>query len=164
MRDEPRVALDTSVVVNFLTGGRNDDPAWLEGSTWVFSAAEAGLHQLVIPALVIAETAGNPKVRGSQLPGPERHRHVTTVKDWLAGSRFLVADIDERVARHAAGLAVDHQLKGADACVVAAAKLNRCTTLYSWDAGHLKLDGKLDGMAVVQPRAQPLQQSLLDLA
>ena len=152
------------MAVNFLTGGRNDDPGWLEHSTWVFAAAERQVHQLVVPALVLAEVAGDPQTRGSQLAKGERHRRVGRVKDWLAGGRFLVADVDERVARLAAELAVEHQLKGADACVVAAAKLNRCTTLYSWDADHLKLDGTLDGMTVVQPRAQPLEQSALDLS
>ena len=163
MPGERRIAVDTSVVVNFLTGGRNDDPGWLEHSTWVFSAAEREVHRLVVPALVLAEVAGDPKARGSQLPKRERHRRIGRVKDWLTGGRFLVADVDERVARLAAELAVEHQLKGADACVVAAAKLNRCTTLYSWDADHLKLDGALDGMTVVQPRAQPLEQAALDL-
>lgn len=161
---EPRVAVDTSVVVNFLTGGRNDDPGWLEHSTWVFAAAEKEVHRLVVPALVLAEVAGDPQTRGSQLPSGERRRRIGKVKDWLARGRFLVADVDERVARLAAELAVDHQLKGADACITAAAMINRCTTLYSWDAHHLKLDGRLDGMTVVQPRARPLEQSLFDLS
>ena len=164
MPAETRVAVDTSVVVNFLTGGRNDDPGWLEHSTWVFAAAERQVHQLVVPALVIAEVAGDPQTRGSQLDKRERHRRVGKVKDWIARGRFLVADVDERVGRLAAELAVDHQFKGADACVVAAAKINRCTTLYSWDGDHLKLDGTLDGMTVARPRAQPLEQSLFDLS
>lgn len=164
MPAERRVAVDTSVVLNFLTGGRNDNAAWLEHSTWVFRAAEQGVHRLVVPALVLAEVAGAPETRGHQLPRKERHRRITKVRKWLTSSGFLVADIDERVARRAADLAVKHQLKGPDACIAAAAEVNRCSVLYSWDSHHLKLDGHLDRTNVAQPKAQSLEQSLFDLS
>lgn len=160
MPAERRVAVDTSVVVNFLTGGRNDRPEWLEHSTWIFEAAQGGVHRLVIPALVLAEVAGDPESRGSQIPKRDRHRRVVKVREWLVGGGFLVADIDERVARRAAELAVEYQLRGADACVAAAAEVNRCRTLYSWDKDHLKLDGCLDGTRVTQPQTGPLQSAL----
>lgn len=102
------------------------------------------------------------EVHGNQLSTGERKRRVAAATTWLAQGRSTVVDIDERVARRAAELAIEHQLKGADACVVAAAQLTRCTTLYSWDASHTKLDGKVPGLAIDHPRAQELQQTTTD--
>lgn len=158
-----RVAVDTSVVVNLLTAGAGDeDPDWLRHSAWVFRAAEVGVHQLLVPAIVLAEVAGSGKVRGNQLSTGERKRRLTAATTWLTQGRFTVVDIDERMGRRAADLAIEHQLKGADACIVAAAQLTRCATLYSWDADHTKLDGKIPGLTITHPRERELQQTTTD--
>jgi predicted nucleic acid-binding protein len=161
---ERRVAVDTSVVISHLTAGHADtDPQWLPASTWVFQAAEDGHHQLVVPAIVIAEVAGAGGVRGTQIATGDRKRRIDAVQKWLSRGAFIVADIDERVARRAAELAIRYHLKGADAAVVAAAELWRCSALYTWDNQHLRLGAHIEGLSVVQPQQFESEQGTLGL-
>jgi predicted nucleic acid-binding protein len=165
MAVERRVAVDTSVLVNYFTnGGTTDDPSWFEHSAWVMTAAQRGQFRLVVPALALAELAGDGTVRGAHLPPKTRHERVQNVLKWTRSAAYvLVADVDLRVARQAVDLAIKHQLRGGDACIVACALMARATTLYSWDGDHLKLDGAIDGLTIRQPEAQAhLQGDLLE--
>lgn len=158
-----RVAVDTTILVNYFTRGGNDPRWWLQHSAWVMRAAERGEFRLVVPALAVAELAGDGAIRGQQLPKGERRDRLRRVRSWLTSGPYLVVDIDALVASQAADLAIEHQLKGADACVVAAARRARADVLLSWDNDHLKLDGALSDLAVRQPEAQEEQGEIGEL-
>ena len=160
MTSERRVAIDSTVLVNFFTGGANDPPEWLEHSKWVMRAGERGGHRLILPALVIAELAGAGPVRGTDIPKKERRTRINAVLEWLAASQFLVVDIDDRVARRAAELAIEHQLSGGDACVLAAAVSSRCAALYTWDDDLLKIEDQVSGLVVIEPQFQDEQTEI----
>lgn len=147
---ESRIAVDSCVFVNIFTGGANDDPTWLEKSTAVLSAARAGDFLLTLSTVVIAEVCGQPKIRGSQLASKERYDRVSKARSFFQNAGFLTVELDERTAHKAADLAVKHQLRGADAAIVASALTASADTLYTWDADLLKLDGLL-GIKVKQP-------------
>lgn len=155
----PRVVVDTSVVVNFLTGGAaNDDPSWFDNSKWVFEASKSGEHQVVIPAIVVAEVAGCGEIRGTHLPSSDRKQRVKLVRDWIERSEFLPAEITLDVALRATDLAITKQLTGADACVLAVAVEYDCEALYTWDNGLLKVADSVADVTVRQPeRVLPLQ-------
>ncbi|SFE54409.1 PIN domain-containing protein [Actinopolyspora alba] len=64
----------------------------------------------------------------------------------------MFVSIDQRVARRAAELAPEHDLKGFDASILAAAELARCETLYTWDNDLLKIGDKISGLTVCEPQ------------
>jgi predicted nucleic acid-binding protein len=158
-----RAAVDTSVLVNFLTGGADrDEPHWLDHGKWVFEAQEQQLHDIVIPAIVIAEVAGCGEVRGAHLDSGLRSKRIKKVLSWLDESDFITAEISRDVARRAATLAVKHQLTGSDACVLAVAEVFGCERLYTWDRGLLKVGTGVDGLSVERPeRILPAQNVLV---
>ena len=159
----PRAAIDTSVIVNFLCGGaENDDPAWLSHSTWVFEALESGAFELVVPVIVIAEVAGCGQVRGNHLSRQVRRDRIRLVTDWIQRGSFVPADITLDVAIRAAELAIEFQLSGADATVLAVAEMHDCACLFTWDAGLLKVGDELASLKVLRPqRENPDQPELV---
>jgi len=128
-----RAAVDTSVVVNFLCGGaENDDPRWLSHSTWVFEAHEAGDFHLVVPTIVIAEVAGCGQVRGDHLSRQVRRDRIKLATDWIQRGDFIPAEVTLDVAIRAAELAIEFQLAGADATVLSVAETYGCAWLFTW--------------------------------
>ena len=61
-------------------------------------------------------------------------------------------------------MAIVHQLKGADACILAVAELTGCSALYSWDSAHTRLDGLVPALSITEPHEKPLEQETLDLS
>lgn len=151
---ERRASVDTCVLVNIMTGGEVDDADWLEWSLSVVEAAERGDYRLTISALVIAELAGTPTIRGSHIPPRVRHRRVNAVRDFFSSAGYLVVDLDQRTAMHASELATRHQLFGPDAIVLASALAANSFVLYTWDEGLLKLNGEFN-MPILRPSEQP---------
>lgn len=134
MANSIRVVVDSSVLINFLTKGEadnRDNPEWLDHSKWVFEEHERGIHRIVVPAIVIAELAGSGKVRGNHIPKRERHRRVKRVREWIVASEFDVVEITQGLAEEAAEIAIEHQLTGADACILTAAVRYKCPVLYT---------------------------------
>lgn len=130
-----------------------DPPERLEPSLWVLEAAQAGQHELVIAASVIAEIGGAPVMRPlAKVDRERRARSVARFTDWLADNRFLVVDVDQRLATKAAQLGQQHLLRGADACVLAAAMATNCSALYAWDRDLTKL-GVLGSLHCQEPKA-----------
>lgn len=160
--DSSRVVVDSSVFVNYLTGGaENDEPQWFDHSKWVFEAHESGAHKIVVPAIVIAEVAGCGAVRGSHLDQQTRYHRITRVRRWIAEREFVPVEISLTLAEEAAELAITHQLTGADACMLAAAVRHDCRVLYSWDRGMLKVGDQVNGVQIQPPaRIFPSQGEL----
>ena len=70
-------------------------------------------------------------------------------------------EITQSLAEDAAELAIEHQLTGADACIVTAALRYECPVLYTWDDGILKVDDEVVGVQVQRPmRILPPQGEL----
>lgn len=157
-----RVAVDTCVLINVLTGGGADNPSWLPASQAVLSAAEAGQFDATIAALTIAEVFGNGRMRGNHLPKPVRRRNIAAAQAWLTRRRFLVVETDFALASQAATLAITHQLKGADAIVLASAVRAGAAHLCTWDQGLLKVGNSVNGLSVVTPANVPLQPNLFN--
>ncbi|WP_256388045.1 PIN domain-containing protein [Allokutzneria sp. NRRL B-24872] len=111
-------------------------------------------YRVVLPALVLAEVTGSGAVRGDDGGQLARSERIALAHEWVRSSDFLIADITERVAKRAAGLATQFNLKGADACVLAVAAMWKCSTLFTWDHGLLKVGGSLDGLTVREPYVQ----------
>lgn len=151
---EKRASIDTCVLVNIMTGGEVDDAEWLEWSVSVLEAAERGDYRLTISALVIAELAGTPTIRGSHINPRLRHQRVTAVRNFFKTAGYLVVDLDQRTAMHASELATKHQLFGPDAIVLASALAAKSFVLYTWDQDLLKLNGEFD-MPILKPSEQP---------
>ncbi len=147
----PRVAVDTCVLLNVLINGANDDPGWLPRSRWVLDEHRR-THEVVLPALVLAELGGAPHVRGNHIESSERKRRVHAVHNWIRENRFVIIDIDERVGIEASLLAPRWQLSGSDAAILAAVKLWEIPTLYTWDSGLLKVGDQIPGVSVVEPQ------------
>lgn len=159
-KTERRVAVDSCVIVNVLTSGGVDEPAWLPASQAVLRAAEAGQFEVTISTVTIAEVFGDGGTRGNHLTKDARRENIAAARTWLTEHRFLVVETDATLARKAAELAVEHQLKGADAIVLASAVRAGARHLCTWDDGLLKVGSLLDGLSVVSPADVPLERDL----
>jgi predicted nucleic acid-binding protein len=144
------VAVDSSVVLDLLVASDDAHAARAE----YLLAGHRERHQILLPAIVIAEIAGAGDVRGHHLTTAVREERVVKALDWVRASNFIVAELSERTARRAAELAVAHQLKGPDASILATAEQWSCTQLYTRDAGLLKCDGQL-GFKIALPDEPP---------
>jgi predicted nucleic acid-binding protein len=151
---EDRVVIDSSVLLDIFTDAAPDR---LQAAVDIIKAAERGDVELVLPAIVIAEVAGAGSIRGDHLTPDVQAEKTAKVRDWLNSSRFTVIDVDRRVAMRAAELASIHQLKGADACILAAAALWSCPDLYTNDEGLLKVGRDVAGVYVRRPQTFPAQ-------
>jgi predicted nucleic acid-binding protein len=147
-----RVAIDTCVVLAVLL----KEPERIEASSWVLDQHRKA-HTIVVPSIVLAAIPGARGVRGAGGNAREkraRQQRVDTVLQWVRDNQLQVIDIDEVVARKAAGLAALHAICGADSCVISAALAARCETLYTWDDKLLKLASRIkpDELKIIQPR------------
>ncbi|WP_157734741.1 type II toxin-antitoxin system VapC family toxin [Actinopolyspora erythraea] len=147
----PRVAVDTCVIIATLL---EPDPHQQrqEPSKWVFEQHNLA-HTVVLPSIVAPELLGAGSIRGSHGGKHERAQRIQDAQRWLISSReFVFVSIDQRVARRAAELALEHDLKGTDASILAAAELARCETLYTWDNDLLKIGDRISGLTVCEPK------------
>lgn len=103
-----RVAVDTSVILDFLIA---DDRAKADRAEHLLKG-HSDCYTVLLPAIVIAEIAGAPTVRGHHLPKDDREARIAKALGWIRRSNFMVAELSERTARRAAEIAVEHQLKG----------------------------------------------------
>lgn len=150
MATETRVAIDSCVFVNIVTMGEADPADWFKFSKRVVERGVLGQYRLVVPTLVLAEVAGSGEVRGDHLLPDVRAARVVRFRDWLQRSTALEVELDGHTARVAADLAIEYQLKGADASVLACALAARSQRLYTWDDGLLKI-GAVDGLSIHTP-------------
>src|SRR5262249_54874368 len=128
----PRAALDTSVIVNFLCGGAGKDkPEWLDQRARGVGGQGGGEFALTGPVIVIAETAGYGQIRGNHLSRQVRRDRIRIVTDWIQSADFIPAEITLDIAVRAAQLAVEFQLSGADATVLATAQMHGCAWLFT---------------------------------
>ncbi|PQM53797.1 hypothetical protein C5U48_02745 [Mycolicibacter virginiensis] len=111
-------------------------------------------HTILLPAIVIAEIAGAPIVRGNDLAKELREQRVAAALDWIRRSNFVVAELSERIARRASELAVEYQLRGPDASILATAEQWGCKHLYASDGDLTKCDGLL-GFKITVPDDPP---------
>jgi predicted nucleic acid-binding protein len=149
-----RVAIDTCVLVNIMTGGKIDEAHWLEASTAVVRAAERGEYRLAISALVIAELAGTGAIRGKNVPAKIRRARIGRVRAFMAEAGYMIVETDARTADKAADLAINHQLFGPDAIVLASALHSKAKILYTWDKDLLRLNGEFP-LQILRPSDTP---------
>lgn len=153
------VAIDSCIIVDFLTGA---DPTQQESARSTLEQHEQ-TYRVVLPAIVLPEIAGCGAVSSDVGGNDARKARVEKVQQWIQDSRYLVADLTERVARQAAQLASGYKLKGADASVLATAIAWNCAALYTRDKSLLKLDGQIPGLKI-EVAARPLiEQETLSL-
>lgn len=158
---ERRVAVDSCVIVNVLTGGGpRDDPAWLPAGRSLLRAAESGQFTATISVVTIAEVFGDGDTRGAHLRASDRRANVQAARDWLTNDVFRVVEADRTLAEEAAELAVAHQLKGADALILASAVRSGADVLCTWDDGLLKVGTSVPGIHVLQPDRVDFQTDL----
>jgi predicted nucleic acid-binding protein len=162
MASERRTAIDTCVLVNVFTNGAGDDPAWLPESLKVLRHGYTGDYRLVASTLTIAEVAGTGAVRGTHVPAQERRKRIAKAREWIEDHRlWLLVELDGRLSRTAADLAIEHQLKGPDAVVLASAQLAKAESLVTWDRDLLKLNGAVD-LKVCTPAEFVIEQEHFD--
>lgn len=145
-----RVAVDTCVVLDLLVpvdAKRAERAEYLLGG-------HGSRYQVILPAIVIAEIAGSGVVRGNDGGEEARQKRIADVTEWIKGCTFGIAELSARTARIAAELAIKHDLKGADATVLATAQEWGCTRLYTRDGALLKCDGSL-AFKVLEPEDPP---------
>lgn len=156
-----RIAVDTCVLMNVLTSGGADDPSWLARSLSVLEHAQGPDTQLVVPAIVLPELAGNGNIRGRHLNPKDRKERIGKVRDWMRGFGYVLVDVDSIVARIASDLAIERDLKGPDACVLACALHANASTLYTWDKKLIDQNG-INGMIIREPEDRGRAQSLFE--
>lgn len=148
MSDE-RIYLDTSVLLSVFLGKAEPNH---DGAEAAIAGAQAGDFTPVISALVVAEAVGAPSVRAKQgVSSKACQAKQREARDFIDGLGALYIELGERHGRRAAELSREHDLKGKDALHLAASLEAGCTTLFSCDAGLLKVNGKIDGIQVVAP-------------
>ncbi|WP_052407374.1 type II toxin-antitoxin system VapC family toxin [Allokutzneria albata] len=144
------MVVDSCVIIDVLVGAdderRDRSVQTLRG--------HGDLHRVVLPALVLAEVAGSGTIRGDQGGINARRERIELAHEWIRDSDYLIAGITERVALRAARLATEHDLKGADACVLAVAVAWNCSTRFTWDRGLPKVGDQIPGLIVREPSAQ----------
>lgn len=74
--------------------------------------------------------------------------------EWIQRKNYILAELDERTAHRAATIGAEHQLKGADASILATADSWGCKRLYTRDGDLLKCDGLL-GFKITHPEEPP---------
>lgn len=146
----PRVVVDTCVVLDLLVP---TDPDLAKRTEYLLGGHNSR-YQIILPAIVIAEIAGSGAVRGDDGGKLARKERITNAAEWIKGCTFAVAELSGRTARIAADLATEHNLKGADATVLATAQEWGCTKLYTRDGALLKCDGKL-AVKILEPEEPP---------
>ncbi|WJR35273.1 type II toxin-antitoxin system VapC family toxin [Mycobacteroides immunogenum] len=146
----PRVAVDTCVVLDLLVP---IDAKRAERAEYLL-AGHGSRHQVILPAIVIAEIAGSGRVRGDDGGGQARKERIVKAAEWIRGCKFGIAELSARTARIASDLATEHNLKGADATVLATAQEWDCTRLYTRDTDLLKCEGSV-GFKVTEPEDLP---------
>ncbi len=145
-----RVAVDTSVVLDLLV----DVDADRADRAQYLLDGHGDRHTVVLPAIVIAEIGGAPNIRGIHIPKALRQQRIAAATAWIKSSNFVVAEISERTVRRAAEIAVQHQLKGPDATILASAEEWGCDRLYAQDGDLLKCDGQF-AFPVIAPESPP---------
>jgi len=111
-------------------------------------------HQVLLPAIVIPEIAGSGIVRGNDGGAQARKQRIADATEWINGCAYRIAELSARTARIASELAIEHNLKGADATVLATAQEWGCTRLYTRDGNLLECEGKL-AVKVMEPEDPP---------
>ena len=151
MADSDRYVIDTNVIVNMLTGGGTDCPAWFERSVALWRAAEAGEFQACLSVVTVAEVLASPQVRGRHLDRRLRRRRSREAREWLSTAPYMPIEADDVLAREAGAFAQEFQLKGADALILASAVRVRAPFLFTWDDGLLKVGAQVGGLIVCSP-------------
>lgn len=146
----PRVVVDTCVVLDYLVP---IDPERAQRAEYLLGG-HGSRYQVVLPAIVVPEIAGSGKVRGDDGGKEDRKQRIAKAAEWIKGCTFAVAELSGRTARIAADLAAEHNLKGADAAVLATAQEWGCTKLYTRDHSLLRCDGSL-AFKVLEPEDPP---------
>ncbi|WP_410658315.1 type II toxin-antitoxin system VapC family toxin [Amycolatopsis sp. lyj-112] len=144
----PRIAVDTCIVLDLITGVDEKRQA---DARWLF-AHHGDKHTIVMPAIVLAEVGGAGCIRGDHGGKDARQARVDKAMAWVRDSGYQVAELSERLARHAAQLAVDHNLKGADATILATALAWDCHSVCTRDHDLLKLDDVVAGLKIAPPQ------------
>jgi pilT protein domain protein len=103
--------------------------------------------------ITIAELLGNANIRGNHIPKQERHRRIKAAQAWLQAFPITSVEADSTLAFEAGTLAQQHQLKGPDALILASSLRVQAKTLYTWDNGLLKINGKINNIDIVKPSA-----------
>lgn len=104
--------------------------------TWLQTHTIAG-RPLVIPTLALAELAGAISRRTG-----DSQRGDLAVQELRALPRLYVLNIDEALGLHAASIAANLRLRGADAVYVAVADIHGIGVV-SWDTEILERGGRL---------------------
>lgn len=152
-----RLYCDTSVYVEVILGPKA--PGY-GVSLAAIQAAEHGVYEGVLSALVPAEVVGAPAIRAPQgVPATESARRMSQALSYFRSVAFRYLEIDKRTGLRAAELARDYEMKGADALHVAVAELNGCALFFSLDNGQLKVADRIPGLVVSRPRG-PAQGEL----
>ena len=107
--------MDTCVVVDLLVP---TDAKRAERAEYLLDG-HGSRHQVILPAIVIPEIAGCGRVRGDDGGAQARKERILKAAEWIKGCKFGIAELSTRTARIASDLATEHNLKGADATVLA---------------------------------------------
>ena len=158
--DRKRIAVDSCVFVNVLIGGEPNNPERYPAGVALLRAAEQGQFDVYISAVTVAEVCGAGEVRGSHVEQDRRAANVAKARQWVADGRFHVVELDHSLAKVAGELAIEHQLRGADAIVLASALRARAETLFTWDEHLLNVDGRIQGIGVMAPSEAAFTQDL----
>lgn len=146
----PRVAVDTCVLLDLLVPV---DAKRAQRAEYLLDG-HGSRHQVLLPAIVIPEIAGSGIVRGNDGGAEARKQRIADATEWIKGCAYGIAELSARTARIASELAIEYNLKGADATVLATAQEWGCTKLYTRDGSLLRCDGSL-GFKVLEPEDPP---------
>lgn len=147
-----RVYVDACVYVNVFIGGEQATPDRLRHGEWLLSQGQRGAVEIVTSPLVFAEVIGDGQVRGSNVSPEDRGSRIRRVRHYFRDNDLHWVDIDQALVASVSLLAVEHQLRGADAVHVACAIRADASCIFSWDRDMLKLDKRDLGLRFAEPQ------------
>lgn len=152
MTELDRVLVDTCVVIDLLVDDTVEDRANRAG---FLLDGHGEKHEVVLPAIVMAEIAGCPSLRDEELDADERARRLSEARTWLSAAGFVLAEVSASLAKRSADIAFEHMLKGPDAMVLATALAFGCKTLFTRDQQLIQRGEGALGIQIEEPPQLP---------
>lgn len=145
----PRIVLDTCVYIHYLANQNKTVAENVEG----LLAVNNQDHEILLPAIVQAETIGIARVEIPKAKNTVTQRQKAANKAVLFFERAALplVEHDQFITEKASELIVEHDIRGADAMILASAVCHNATHLYTVDGGLLKIGNQIPGLEVCEP-------------
>lgn len=150
-KELPIVVIDSCCLIDFFLDNTTDERS---ARVQELLSKHERDYIAALPSIAYLETLGITQKgpNGKFGTQPEKRRdELTEAKHWLENQSFLNLDLDQWIVDQAVSLMAPHNLKGADAAILASALFHEATTVYTFDQVMLTVGRKIPGLAVEEP-------------